>query len=1484
MLRGLRVTAFLTGSFFGAHPEANLKRNTVYPSPSLAMKREGGDGDSLFPFRDVHLDEEEEDWGECEQEGGETGAGAYPPVSDDVIRKKLASLPGDGQTGNDRPFKHTDADLWNLVNILRTNGAPMHQSAFREAVRDHPALGHDFYTYQMRPLKKWKNAFSQVFTFEKVKRQGVFFWLKGGLSKDGNGLVASSERRGREEMENMFTHDDWVERLTGSAKGVEKQLEDIQRTLGAVDEVEIAASGLVEEGFVGDRSFPFVSMKSSGPTEMEELREVASKAKITKESVDLRETRKLLPAWQWREVVLESVRNHQVTVIVGDTGCGKTTQVPQLLLEEGIEKGEQRGIICTQPRRIAALSVADRVKSEFGLNELTVEEATPKRVEAGGLEGKGNCWKKLIGHQIRFQCDADTNTRLLYCTQGIFLKRILCDPDLSGVSHVVVDEVHERELMTDFSLTILRKLLARRPDLRLVVMSATINPRVFADYFDNTPRDGEGLNTVKIDVDMESGEEWPPSGLFSASASGQTGPSPSSSSYPSQSQAAFQKVKVLEIPGRMFPVKEVFLDEILVRSSWQWNPATAFSSSSSRGRGGRGGGGRGATPLRLGSQSQASCLRRAELKRKFPSAPDERIETALALLDAEAEQEAAQLRDDLVDLVVGVLADIERGVYPEESEDGAGLYRGTDGSGGVKDKGAVLVFLPGAGEIDKVGRAIQDNYRLSSSLWVLRAHSMLSPDEQKMVFKRAPKGMRKVVLSTNIAETSVTIDDIVYIIDSGLLKMTSYNPDTGASGMAMTRTSKANSRQRKGRAGRVRPGWALFLFSETAHRPEEHPPEMERTPVEELLIQTKMLRMVGSRQSCWDFLSDCISPPDIRNYECARANLRKVGALCYPPVWKALRKKETKGGGGDAAAASSSSSSSCSSQFRSSAVGGGGLVGQSPLEASDDEEDVLTPLGFLIGLLPVHPALANAMLLSLLAGQLHDVTAVCSILGWNSPFILAPKDQDNLVQNRKLELTRGETSDHLLYRNLLFEYRESNSKGSFSSKYFCSPVTLRGAANLYNQLLDQMQTLFPFLGQNAQAISVSSRNGIGGPQGSRPTDELLRLFGFVLTRSLTTHEARFSPSRNGRPTYRVGVDGHSGAAFPSSICGGEWNKELWRKFPPKAFLLNFQLMKTSKLFIRDITFVDPHTFACASGSVERVDSEKWRHHLADLCVTLSGKRGFALHQYRTQQSRLERLFFAFLVLCQIRFFGTDEKKRDATTASPLVGRFLELPNEALESVFVSLCRSFDVLTKAPAGRPPKKGEVLSSPPTLPLVKGRERNIEPSRPGEPKWLKHLPAAKQEAWRRGEWGRGRGGGFGKNRPNTKHWPVKPSDGGRDDGWSGRGGGGRGARGGSGRGGGHEWKMEYPEEKGGRGRGGGANLKEEPVDRGHGRAHREGPRGGRGRWGDGHGVRQISGEGGESDDEDDDDEEEDFIDLTMEAESVLDEGVAMENEHFE
>lgn len=465
------------------------------------------------------------------------------------------------------------------------------------------------------------------------------------------------------------------------------------------------------------------------------------------------QARQNLPAWKLQEKIVSAVTSNQVTIISGETGSGKSTQSVQFVLDDLIKRcfGEQANIICTQPRRISALGLADRVADE--------------RCGKVGDE---------VGYAIRGESRQKAGvTKICFVTTGVLLRRLQTSGgsaddvlrSLADVSHVVIDEVHERSLDTDFLLVLLRDVLKKRKDLKLILMSATLDSATFEAYFKGTATVGK-----------------------------------------------------VEIEGRTHPVTDIYLDDILA--------ATGFAG------------------MKADDDSQSVVDSVMDDDPRVGPKPDTKtLGTALRAV-------GTRINYDLIAETVALI-DAELG-----SADGG-----------------ILIFLPGVGEIDQTLRALQN----IPNLHALPLHASLQSSEQRRVFPKAPHGMRKVIAATNVAETSITIEDIVAVIDAGRVKETSYDPANNMVKLAEVWASKAACKQRRGRAGRVRAGkcYKLYTRSAEAKMAERPDPEIRRVPLEQLCLSVKAMGIADVPA----FLASALTPPESLAVEGALKMLARIGAL-----------------------------------------------------------------------------------------------------------------------------------------------------------------------------------------------------------------------------------------------------------------------------------------------------------------------------------------------------------------------------------------------------------------------------------------------------------------------------------------------------------------------------------------------------------------------------------------------------------------------------
>ncbi|MGR6901726.1 ATP-dependent RNA helicase HrpA [Glutamicibacter sp. BSL13] len=429
-----------------------------------------------------------------------------------------------------------------------------------------------------------------------------------------------------------------------------------------------------------------------------------------------------LPVSARREDILDAVRNNQVVIIAGETGSGKTTQLPKMLLELGLA---ERGMIGhTQPRRLAARTVAERIAEELGTKI--------------GDE---------VGFHVRFTGEVSRRTQLKVMTDGILLAEIQRDKLLKKYSAIIIDEAHERSLNIDFLLGYLKQIMPRRPDLKIIITSATIDPERFAAHFGRTLPDG------------------------------QTEPAP-----------------ILEVSGRTYPV------EIRYR------------------------------PL------------------------DEPLGD-----EAEEDANGDSLEDDRdpLDAVTEAVRELSR-----------------------EEPGDILIFFSGEREIrdaaDALRTLVAGNRRLPR-YEILPLFARLSLAEQHKVFHPGPTP--RLILATNVAETSLTVPGIKYVIDTGTARISRYSHRTKVQRLPIERVSQASANQRSGRCGRVSEGIAIRLYSQQDYeaRPEFTDPEIRRTNLASVILQMISLGVVGSAGQVASF--PFVQPPEMRAITDGVNLLRELGAL-----------------------------------------------------------------------------------------------------------------------------------------------------------------------------------------------------------------------------------------------------------------------------------------------------------------------------------------------------------------------------------------------------------------------------------------------------------------------------------------------------------------------------------------------------------------------------------------------------------------------------
>ncbi|CAN7026726.1 hypothetical protein IGI04_025049 [Brassica rapa subsp. trilocularis] len=600
------------------------------------------------------------------------------------------------------------------------------------------------------------------------------------------------------------------------------------------------------------------------------------------------ECRRCLPAYKQRDVVLSAISQNQVIVVSGETGCGKTTQIPQFILESEIEanRGALCSIICTQPRKISAVSVSERVACE-----------------------RGEPLGESVGYKVRLEGVRGRDTRLLFCTTGILLRRLLVDRSLRGVTHVIVDEIHERGMNEDFLLIILKDLLPRRPELKLILMSATLDAELFSSYFG-----GAG---------------------------------------------------VFHIPGFTYPVGSYFLEDILEMSRYRLTPYNQIDD--------------------YGQERLWKMNKQIPRKRKSQIASV--VEDALRAADFK--EFSPETRDSLscwnpdcigFNLIESLLCHICENERP----------------------GGILVFMTGWDDISSLKDKLQIHPIFSdpNRVMLLACHGSMASFEQRLIFEEPANGVRKIVLATNIAETSITINDVAFVIDCGKAKETSYDALNNTPCLLPSWISKVSAQQRRGRAGRVQPGQCYHLYPKCVYDAfaEYQLPEILRTPLQSLCLQIKSLNF----GTISEFLSRALQSPELLAVQKAIEYLKTIGAL--------------------------------------------------------DENEQLTALGRYLAKLPMEPKLGKMLILGAILGCLDPILTVAAGLSVRDPF-LTPLDKKDLAEAAKSQFSRDH-SDHLALVRAYEGYKRAEEEAGvydYCWKNFLSIQSMRAVDSLRKEFFSLLK-------------------------------------------------------------------------------------------------------------------------------------------------------------------------------------------------------------------------------------------------------------------------------------------------------------------------------------------------------------------------------------------------------------------------------------------
>jgi ATP-dependent RNA helicase DHX8/PRP22 len=529
----------------------------------------------------------------------------------------------------------------------------------------------------------------------------------------------------------------------------------------------------------------------------------------------IKEQRESLPVYRLKPELLRAMAENQLLVVIGETGSGKTTQMTQYLHELGVTRNGMIG--CTQPRRVAAISVAKRVAEEFGC---TLGEE--------------------VGYSIRFEDVTSQATIIKYMTDGMLMREYLADNDLKRYGALMLDEAHERTIHTDVLFGLLKDLCVRRPDLKLIVTSATLDAEKFSSYFMECP--------------------------------------------------------IFTIPGRTFPVEILYTKE-----------------------------------------------------------PE----------------------SDYLDAALITIMQIHLS----------------------EPAGDILLFLTGQEEIDTACETLYSRMKalgdLAPELIILPVYSSLPSEMQSRIFEAAPPGSRKCIVATNIAEASLTIDGIYYVVDPGFSKQKAFNAKLGMDSLVVTPISQASARQRAGRAGRTGPGKCYRLYTEMAYKNEmlsTNIPEIQRTNLGNVVLQLKAMGIN-------DLLGfDFMDPPPVATLVGAMEGLHALGAL--------------------------------------------------------DDEGLLTRLGRKMAEFPLEPNLSKMLLLSVDLGCSDEILTITALLSVENPFY-RPRDKQGQADMKKAKFHQAE-GDHLTLLAVYKAWEASKFSNPWCFENFIQSRSMRRSQDVRKQLVTIM--------------------------------------------------------------------------------------------------------------------------------------------------------------------------------------------------------------------------------------------------------------------------------------------------------------------------------------------------------------------------------------------------------------------------------------------
>ncbi|XP_049594394.1 3'-5' RNA helicase YTHDC2 isoform X1 [Syngnathus scovelli] len=754
--------------------------------------------------------------------------------------------------------------------------------------------------------------------------------------------------------------------------------------------------------------------------------------------------RRALPVYEHEEQIVRLIGENKVVLIVGETGSGKTTQIPQFLLDDCSKKGECCRIFCTQPRRLAAITVAERVAAE-----------------------RGETIGKTVGYHIRLESRVSPKTLLTFCTTGVLLRTLMAgDVSLASVTHVIVDEVHERDGLTDFLLTKMLDVLEEIPAIKLVLSSASLDVDLFLKYFgawscpvfhlkgrqyevkqhfledilkftgfnnkevgknkEESQRRKETQNLLtkrdkveeKISIEDGQNTHLASSNLFRASNDLDEGGTIKTLNVKGSEQLQPWLVKEMDtcIANIFMIADQEYIVQLFnlilyehVNVNYMHSKTGATSLMVTAGRGFlaemerllnmgadinlKAGNGWTALDFAISLQQlDAVDLLQSSIAIKTKDQNETPMVQCASAEQTSEDQDLLKLYhhifdDEFVDL--DLIMDLLHMICSTTCD------------------GAVLIFLPGYDDIVSLrDRILYDDTRFSTvskRYQVFTLHSDMPSIEQKKAMKKSPPSVRKIILSTNIAETSITINDVVFVIDSGKVKEKSFDTISRISMLKTVWISKASALQRRGRAGRCQPGICFHLFSQLRfnNMQEFQVPQLLRMPLQELCLQTKLL----TPSPVSEFLSKAPQPPTAHAVKSAVQILKTIDAM--------------------------------------------------------NENEDLTDLGFHLADLPVEPNLGKMVLCAVVLKCLDPILTIACTLGYRDPFILPVQGSQKraALQCRK-HFASNSFSDHMTMLRIFQAWQKARNDGSersFCEKNYLSNATMDMILGMRTQLLRHLR-------------------------------------------------------------------------------------------------------------------------------------------------------------------------------------------------------------------------------------------------------------------------------------------------------------------------------------------------------------------------------------------------------------------------------------------